>query len=209
MKVILGQYPKEYCTSDLEGLYRKYIRRLDYNSEAPEDKMEIRLAKFDRVIQVFLDVTLNKILQFNKRTEIVRIDRSDTLDLYTDLAQIIHPALIEFKKRNDGCFEVKPEDCPFSVNDESDTGFSEQRYNWVMDEMIWTFNEVLNDLSQEKFWSGESDFFFEDILDTTKQRVVKGPNHTRVFDSEAFGQHKARVDNGLRLFGVYYLNLWI
>ena len=202
MKVILGQYPKEYCTSDLEGLYRKYIRRLDYDSEAPEDKMEIRLAKVDRMIQVFLDVTLNKILQFNKRTEIVRIDRSDTLDLYTDLAQII-------QKRNDGYFEVKPEDCPFSVNDESDAGFSEQRYNWVMDEMIWAFKEVLNDLNQEKFWSGESDFFFEEIPGTTKQRVVKGPNHTSVFDSEAFAQHKARVDNRLRLFGAYYLNLWI
>jgi hypothetical protein len=36
----------------------------------------------------------------------------------------------------------------------------------------------------------------------------EGPNHTAKFDIEGYQKHHDRINNGTRLFGKYYKNLW-
>ena len=37
---------------------------------------------------------------------------------------------------------------------------------------------------------------------------IPGPNDTYKMDTEGLNKHRARMDNGLRLFGKYYSGLW-
>ena len=59
-----------------------------------------------------------------------------------------------------------------------------KRRNWVLDEMIWAFNEIKLDRDPQ-FW------------------IKKGAR-----DEEKFKAYYDRRKNGLRLFGKYYENLW-
>jgi hypothetical protein len=43
---------------------------------------------------------------------------------------------------------------------------------------------------------------------TSLKRMEHGPNHTYVCDYEGIRKVYERIDNGLRLFGKYYRNLW-
>ena len=38
--------------------------------------------------------------------------------------------------------------------------------------------------------------------------MVKGPNDTYVWDEEGMKEYEKRIQNGFRLFGRYYQNLW-
>jgi hypothetical protein len=42
----------------------------------------------------------------------------------------------------------------------------------------------------------------------TMFEYVKGPNDTSYFDIEGYQKHHNRINNGTRLFGKYYRNLW-
>jgi hypothetical protein len=39
-------------------------------------------------------------------------------------------------------------------------------------------------------------------------QMIDGPNHTKVYDWEGRKAYEARIQNGFRLFGKYYQNLW-
>lgn len=59
-----------------------------------------------------------------------------------------------------------------------------KRWDWVLDEMIWAFEQIVNEDSDA--------IYFED----------------GTLDVEGWKAHSARIDNGTRLFGVYYRGLW-
>jgi hypothetical protein len=58
-----------------------------------------------------------------------------------------------------------------------------EKWNTIVDEMIWSFEQVLDDESDEKFW-------------------------TDGIDWDGLRAHNKRIDKGLALFGKYYRNLW-
>ena len=124
-----------------------------------------------------------------KRTIEVRIDPYDTWSMEHTLALIIHPMRVQLKATNHGYFSSDAEDVPHIGKGESDEddwndSYTLDRYNWIMDEMIWTFDQLAND---------ELTFY----------------NHeTKQYDMEAAQAHNLRIANGLRLFGKYYEALW-
>jgi len=73
---------------------------------------------------------------------------------------------------------------------------------WVLDEMIFSFESLSNDW-EKQFRTGECDFVFEE-----NGRVAHGPNHTMVVDYDGMKIYQERIQNGFRLFGLYYLTLW-
>jgi hypothetical protein len=81
-----------------------------------------------------------------------------------------------------------------------------------MDEMIWSFGQLEGNADwDDQFHSGESDIIWEKSDKTNGEgtyKMVQGPKDTHVFDSEGYGKHLARMQNGYRLFGKYYLSLW-
>jgi hypothetical protein len=73
----------------------------------------------------------------------------------------------------------KTEDEHWAVNPDHD-----KRWDWVMDEMIWAFEQMVED--------GNDDIYFKN----------------GILDVEGWKAHNKRIDNGTRLFGVYYRGLW-
>lgn len=131
---------------------------------------------------------LNWIDRKKKRTIEIKIDQWDTWSMDHTLALIVHPMLVQLKANNHGYFFSEPEDVPHIGKGEKDEHGSdkneEARYEWIMDELIWTFASLAND----------DDSFYDDA--------------TGKYDYEASEKHNKRIENGLRLFGKYYRGLW-
>tara|TARA_B110000285_G_C14594412_1_gene367803 strand:- start:54 stop:461 length:408 start_codon:yes stop_codon:yes gene_type:complete len=79
------------------------------------------------------------------------------------------------------------------------------RWNWILDEMIWAFNQKCRD-----HWEGD----FYEYRDATPEEKEKSDTE-RLFgmklvweDNEGRDAHQKRMANGFRLFGKYYENLW-
>jgi hypothetical protein len=87
----------------------------------------------------------------DKQDVSVIIEKHDTWNLDVTLAHIIYPALVELKKTKHGAPFVDYEDVPeelrpgsewidkYNYDGETDPDFF-NRWEWIMDEMIWAFD---------------------------------------------------------------------
>lgn len=92
-------------------------------------------------------------LSNRKRIEYIRIDPQDVWNLDYTLALIIVPALKELKKRKHGSPSVDDSDVSEALrstsskiskkNEWDSDEFFFQRWDYVVDEMIWAFEQVL------------------------------------------------------------------
>ena len=157
----------------------------------------------------------------NDQNVSVRIDNYDTWSMDYTLAYIILPMLKQLKETKQGAPCVYPEDVPtelrptkkelkaYTKNGETDSKFFE-RWDWVMDEMIFAFESKHNDW-EEQFQSGEHDVAWIEITEGKLKghsEMVKGPNDTYEVDWEGRKAYQERITNGFKLFGKYYENLW-
>lgn len=160
-----------------------------------------------------------------KRKICVRIDNYDTWNMDETLAYIIHPMLIQLKETKHGAPHVDDEDVPYELSSEAAPSIQEigdvdrnhfKRWDWVLDEMIWSFEQLLKDW-QEQYHSGDTDIVWKPVdskgnpvkeEDAKLFEMTKGPNDTHVFDVEGYKKHNERMRNGFILFGKYFQSLW-
>jgi hypothetical protein len=78
-----------------------------------------------------------------------------------------------------------------------------------MGEMIWAFEQLNDENWENQYWITHPE------LDFTKHPEDEGKTAIPVrwkvegaADWEGMEKHRARIQNGLRLFGVYFQNLW-
>jgi len=101
-------------------------------------------------INDYLQSKLNKIF-IRKRKIIVRIDKCDTWNMDVTLAHIVHPMLVQLKNTKKTLPKVDIEDVPekffisHSQSKKWSDGFSEKSWDYVLDEMIWTFDAIKNE----------------------------------------------------------------
>lgn len=148
----------------------------------------------------------------------IYIDGYDVWSADHTLALIIHPILVKLKENKHGSPMVDDEDVPEHLRataadpkenewDTDDNFF--KRWDWVLDEMIWAFEQCADeDKGESQFCSGEIDWSFVKDSDTGYSSMEYGPNHTFKVDREATKAHFDRIKNGHRLFGKYYFALW-
>ena len=129
-----------------------------------------------------------------KQKTSIRIDRYDTWSMDDTLAPIILPMLKQLKETKHGAPAVEWEDVPEELrppkdqisklytHGETDDNFF-KRWDWVIDEMIWAFEQKCRD-----DWMSDYDY--------------------NKWDSEGANAHQARMSNGFRLFGKYFESLW-
>jgi hypothetical protein len=152
-----------------------------------------------------------------KRVIKVQIDPWDTWNMDHTLAHIVLPMLRQLKAKAHGAPYVDLDDVPKELHGkrltkkQRDNGELDdkhfERWDWVLDEMIFAFESKLDDSWEEQFESGESDHQLVQ-LEGGMSRMIDGPRHTKVYDWEGRKVYEARIQNGFRLFGKYYQNLW-
>jgi hypothetical protein len=158
-----------------------------------------------------------------KRNVKIRIDKYDTWSMDSTLSLLILPMLKQLQKTKHGAPHVDDEDVPEELRSTSapakenewDTdGNHFKRWDWVMDEMIWTFEQLQSDYDwQEQYYSGVHDTKtvpceWDEEGKPTMYKMEKGPNDTWKADWDAISAHQKRITNGLCLFGKYYQGLW-
>ena len=158
-----------------------------------------------------------------KRKIQIRIDRYDTWGMDSTLSMIILPMLRQLHATKHGAPCVDDEDVPEHLRstaapprenewDTDDNHFV--RWDWVMDELIWTFEQLQPDCDwEQQYYSGEHDTYTEpcewdEAGKPTLYEMKHGPRDTFKVDREGMAAHQARINNGLRLFGKYYGGLW-
>ena len=178
-----------------------------------------RLVPISKSIQMMLD-------WINPKIDYVKIDRWDTWSMDHSLAHIILPMLRQLRSTSHGAPNVDDADVPEELKSSSaqpkeneyDTdGNHFKRWEWTLSEMIFAFECKLDPSWQEVFSSGEIDKISIPI-DHAGNEVPKknaklfqwkdGPNHTYKCDYEGMRVVEDRIQNGFRLFGRYYQNLW-
>jgi len=153
------------------------------------------------------------------RKEEIHIDEYDTWNMDHTLALIILPMLKQLKETKHGAPNVDSEDVPlelamppgwyeekYNVDGETDPHFFD-RWDYVMDEMIWAFEQILDDENEKQFFSGESDIYWKE-LENGFSEMIRGPDDTFEIDHEGLEKHNRRIKKGLTLFGKYYRSLW-
>lgn len=160
----------------------------------------------------------------------VKLDRYDTWNMDTTLATIILPMLKQLKAAKHGSPCVEDDDVPATLRSTTKAAIKSKknawdsdcnlhrRWNWVMDEMIWAFEQIHPDNDWEgQYHTGVIDFKSVPIDADGKEvpkkdakffRMDKGPKDTHKFNKAGYERHQKRINNGLRLFGRYYQGLW-
>jgi hypothetical protein len=147
----------------------------------------------------------------------VKIDKYDTWSMDHTLAYIILPMLKQLKEETHGSPWIDDEDVPaelrsgkknrkFKSNpdvqalDIEDDALIHKRWAWVLDEMIWAFEQKVIDDPEDQFF----DYSGTDDKKMPWDSEYVGPK----VDWDGLNAHNERKRNAFRLFGKYYENLW-
>ena len=150
-------------------------------------------------------------LWYDRRTQKVkvRIDRWDTWSMDHTLAPIILPMLKQLKETKHGAPWVAVADVPkelrptkkevleYSKDGSTDDKFF-KRWDWILDEMIWAFEQKNRDHWQDDYYGP--------YIESEDKRELFG--RFEWIDDEGRQKHQERMTNGFKLFGKYYENLW-
>ena len=146
-----------------------------------------------------------------KRVEFVHIDNYDVWGMDHTLALIILPMLKKLKAQKHGYGFIDDADVPKELRSTARAArqgiknqwdwdnYAEARYSWMMDELIWTFEQLCDD-------DNEAQFF--DHTESSKEKDFNRSMQKLKVDKAGLEAHQKRIENGLRLFGKYFRTLW-
>jgi hypothetical protein len=212
MKVIIGPYKSwigPYQIADAIFFWQD-----KYNDDCKWSDRAHRLGNWLSQNKDGSDSTLLKVCQWieakRKRRVYVRIDAYDTWSMDNTLSLIILPMLKQLKATKHGAPSVDDEDVPSPLRStapgardrcENDWDTDEHffaRWDYILDEMIWAFEQQRDDADAEFYDHGE-DVAGEDLMARIGRMKV---------DDAGLKAWQARKVNGYRLFGKYYEALW-
>jgi len=180
---------------------------------------------FNRAIQKIIINPLWNSWWINMPTAKVKVDYFDIWNCDLTLAPIILAVLKKYRSsENKGAPFVDNEDVPEELYPPVDSKPFEADDNWhkrwdyVVNEVIWAFEQLVDDSWEDQYHTGELDFVTTPVSidgeeceeeDAQFYRLDKGPKDTHEFDSDGYNAHSCRIANGLQLFGKYYRGFWI
>ena len=186
---------------------KKYGR---YEWEDNTNRFEHALEKFEDALQWIYNHTVN--LYLDKRTGQkinVKIHNYDTWSMDHTLAPIILPMLKQLQATKHGSPWVDDEDVPEELrstsappleNDYDTDDNHHKRWDWVLDEMIFAFEQKTRDDWESDYYTYEDDPTNTEGLGIGLKLVWE--------DREGQEAHQKRMSNGFRLFGKFYEALW-
>lgn len=227
MKVNIGPFPRWWRSEVFNTHMNKTYGYADWPSESKYTRKDKIMRVTDNVLD-FLYVHFCNPLFKKERKIKIRVDNYDTWNLDYTLSLVILPVLKEFRERKKSSGFVDNEDVPKELRatkkqleafrkDGTIDNHYHDRWNYVLDEMIHSFECILDDDWDSQFHSGDIDIKWIPIdkdgnevakEDAVRYQMKKGPNDTHSFDKEGYEKANERINNGLRLFGKYYRSLW-
>jgi hypothetical protein len=215
MRVYIGPYTNHWNAHRFQHWYLEKKYKIHY-----WDVDEENYDRFDKIIdklsdkwQDVLNATVNRYLNSRERKIKIRIDRYDTWGMDYTLALIILPMLKQLKETKHGSPMVDPADVPEHLRPDperikwDDDNTVHKRWEWVLDEMIWAFDQLVYEDSDCQFYSGEHDIYWENREDGLSE-MKEGPKDTFKIDREGLDAFNKRIERGTILFGKYFRNLW-
>jgi len=230
MKVKIGPFINRWTTTSFEDWWLTKrsgsTRWEDGRDSYKETKLDEFVEKVCDHWQTVLNVTINQYLDRKKRKFEVHIDGYDVWNMDSTLSPIILPMLKMLKENKHGSPNVADKDVPKKLrstsapakeNDWDTDELWHKRWEWVMDELIWTFEQLADDDNDAQFHKGKIDIQWDPVdkdgnavpkEDAKLYHMNKGPKDTHVYDRKAHEKHQKRISRGLVLFGTYYQGLW-
>ena len=145
----------------------------------------------------------------------VQVDDYDVWDMDDTLSKIIYPLLVKLSSNKHGIPTIDPEDVPPHLQatehlehsnqlvfdwyeHKRDLALEQARWDWVLYELLWTFEQLNCD------W--DALFYDHSEVDSTQdfQEQLKALK----CDWDGLQSHQDRINRGLHLFGKYYQTLW-
>lgn len=167
MKVYIGPYPNYIGPYQLADL-------LHY--------VGVSEARCSKIGEWLSNTWVDRVCEWieNKRKRVVKIKlhKYDSWNVDNTLALIILPLLKQLREVQHGSPAVEDEDLPEILRASK---CWHTRWKWVLDEMIWAFDQLVN---------GTDDELFE------------------TYSKEEYLAYHQRVTRGTTLFGKYYRGLW-
>ena len=218
MKVYISKYRDHWLSPYTICEKICWWREIDYD--------EPWVQRVNKVLGPVMDI-YKKILDFiHPPINYVKIDNYDTWSMDSTLTPIILPMLKQLKETKHGAPFTEDEDVPERLrsttksaqkakkNDWDSDGNHFKRWDWILDEMIWAFEQLADDEWEAQFHTGTSDIVWvpSKELDAKGKPLTyemkAGPKDTRKWDKKGYMKFSARIDNGTRLFGKYFRSLW-
>ena len=206
MKIKIGGHPNRLmCNIHARHMNKKY-EGLSYENQTHEDYV---LEAIDDAVQSVYNVF--NWIWFDRRTQKtkVHIDKWDTWSMDHTLAHIVLPMLVQLNRTKHGAPWVAVADVPkelrptkkdinaYNKDGSTDDKFF-KRWDYVLDEMIWAFEQKNRD-----HWE---DDYYGPYIESEDKRELFG--RFEWIDDEGRQKHQERMTNGFKLFGKYYENLW-
>lgn len=188
MKAYIGPYKNwfgPYQLAETICFWHKYTRRASRDEDNYVDKLGDWFSKRKWLMRFF---EWNYRGGHNRKIK-VKIHDYDTWNMDDTLSHIIYPMLVQLKATKQGAPSVDNEDVPEHLHRPEGSKEWETdehwfaRWNYVLDEMIWSFSAFTNE--EEMFMKEDGSI-----------------------DMPAYEEHHNRLRNGFRLFGKYYQGLW-
>lgn len=212
MKVNIGPYIGDFISiSRLENYY--FQKKYDVNPSLVD---EIFYDRYDRFFVKFIDwlsvvvTPINRWIYERRDRKIeVNVDRYDIWSADVTLAHVIYPVLVELRKNQQGYPLSSESDLPEEVLSLS----PEEQWNWILDEMIWAFDQIRSDDADAEFYHNEDqlDMKFVDDNGTSSLQIEhqKDPSKPKYWvDKEGLSLYNDRISRGTALFGKYFRSLW-
>ena len=212
MKIKIGEYSNRLiCNIHTNHMNKKY-EGLSYENQTHEDYV---LEAIEDAIQSVYNV-FNWIWYDRRPAQRinVRVDRWDTWSMDHTLAHIVLPMLVQLKRTKHGAPMVDLEDVPKLLHptkkqqaEYKKTGSTDpkffNRWDWILDEMIWAFNQKCRD-------NWEGDYYEYREMGPEESKDPNSLFGLKLVWEDREGQkaHQERMTNGFKLFGKYYENLW-
>ena len=226
MRVFIGPYTPWW----VNHIHRDYMdKKYDYKWDQSNTTFEKALEKVEDFINWVYHHTANRYFAKKKRKIKVKIHNYDVWSMDNTLSHIILPMLKLLKEQKHGTPFTDREDAPNDpiYDDDVDpdnepSGYSQKRWEWIMDQMIWSFEKELEDDPHKNYY----DPYLPDepVEPATTYSVINNDGtvteKTLGWDTEEWRRkmgkfnpekrdaYEKRKQLGFTLFGKYFQNLW-
>lgn len=204
MKVHIGNYPHRLRCQ----IHNRYMdKKYNYDWPSKQSQFENFLEKLEDTIQTVYNWVNWLVFDRLQQTIKVKIHPWDTWSMDCTLAHIVLPMLKQLDSTKHGAPGTDDEDVPEGLGlrsteagpkendwDTDDNWF--KRWDYILNEMIWAFEQKVQDDWEQQFYK-----FEHDPNAMLGMKIIWK-------DDEGRAKHAERMKNGFRLFGKYYEALW-